>query len=200
MACIPLRSCGASAPCTPTVELVPDPSASLCIAIDPTEDHAVDECFVCMDSNGGIAAPRRGRCACKHAAVHDECLNRLVQTSQSSTCKVCKETYTGVMCRRVPYHKLTVDGRDTCVHLLAASVMPYSVVATVIAVDETGEKAWLILAAVFALLGLYGFWGLARLVCLRPRPKLWELHHGVAQVQVLPLVPLNKQTMSSVVG
>ena len=105
--------------------------------------------------------------------------------SNRSTCKVCKEIYTGVMCRRAPSHRLTEDGRDMCVHLMAASVMPYSVVATVIAVDETGEKAWLILAGVFALLGLYGFWGLARLVCLRPRPKLWELHHGIAEVQVV---------------
>ena len=177
-----MRSCP-SASCTPTVELLPDPSGSLCIAIDPTEDHAVDECFVCMDANGGIAAPRRGRCACK-TAVHDECLHRLVQTSQTSTCKVCKELYTDVMCRRAPSHKLTEDGRDICVHLMAASIMPYGFVATVIA-SETDGRAWLILGAVFALFFLYGFWGLARAVYLRP--KLWELHHGIVEVQVLPL-------------
>lgn len=190
MACTLLRSCDASAPCTPSVELAPGSSFSsdhsFCIAIDPTDGGAVDDCYVCMDSEGGLAPPRRGRCACA-TAVHDECLRRLVETSQNSTCKVCTQPYRNVACRRVSYRTLTENGQAVAVYCLAVTVMPYSWSTTMAAYAETGAKGWFVLACGFALLFLYGAWGLGTVAWSRPRLTLWVVRHGIVRVEVLPL-------------
>lgn len=51
-----------------------------------------EPCYICMEAE---PPPLTGVCACRGRAVHATCLARWAEVSETTTCSVCQEGYTG---------------------------------------------------------------------------------------------------------
>ena len=63
-------------------------------------DEEGERCFVCFDA-GSAEAPLMRPCLC-NLPVHRSCLQRLVDTTDSDVCRVCRSHYRGLVVRVQP--------------------------------------------------------------------------------------------------
>lgn len=66
-----------------------------CILVQPSSGlcGASAHCFVCFESDGDLNVV----CDCKTMPIHRACLDRLVESSGSNVCKVCRKEYEGTL-------------------------------------------------------------------------------------------------------
>lgn len=65
------------------------------------------ECYICYDN---VSSPLLFNiCKCKDVAIHKECLRKVVESTHSTVCSVCKEEYSNVtIVKRVNYKRARI--------------------------------------------------------------------------------------------